>query len=336
MKKTLGLILLILLLGGAAWYLTQNKQKDNMPVSTSLYAIDDINRVYTAGLVYPDGKKVKLERTPKGWLFNGQKANESVIMTLLNTIRKQRILYATPASLKPTMLESLAIKKIKVELYDKDKQLLQKFYVGAPANDGNSTFFIKEGSNEPHLVGITGFVGTIGSIYNRPMSDWINKTIFKLEPKDITTVSLEYPNMKNRSFHLTHDGQNYTVKPFYAITPQINKDLKLGAGETFLGFFHKIGAEAYEPNIELRDSLTNLVPFLTLTLSEKDNKKHIAKFYPFVPMGTSMDELTGKDRDSSSPLGVNRYYVITEDNKCYLTQHRVIGKILWRYQNFFD
>jgi len=337
MKKTFGLLLLLLLLGGATWYLTKTKQKDAMPVSTSLYAIDDINRVYTVGIIYPNGTKVKLERKGDKWLFNGKKANKSIIYTLLNTVKKQRILYATPASLKETMLHSLATNKVKVELYDKDKHILQKFYVGAPANDGNSTFFIKEDSNEPHLVGVPGFVGTIGNIYRRPVTDWNDKTVYEFNPDDIESVSIEYPNMKSRSFILKRNGNDFQVQPFYDITPRINKKLKLGAGKTFLGFFKKIGAEFYEPNIQLRDSLKQLVPFAILTLTEKNKQQHTSKFYPFLPQGiASIEDLPAKDRDPNSPLGVNRYFVITEEDACLLTQHRVIGKVLWQYKDFFD
>ena len=336
MNKTLLLVLLLLALGAGAWYITKSDKKDNMPASTSLYAIDDISVVYKAGLIYPDGRKVKLERTKDGWLYNGQKGNESVINTLLNTIKKQRILYATPASLKQTMLKSLATKKVKVELYDKNDQLLQLFYVGAPSNDGNSTYFIKEGSNEPHLVGIPGFVGTIGSNYNRPEYDWINKIVVQQRPEDITKVSLEYPNMKSRSFKLTRKGNQFDVTPFYTFTPKATKAPKLGASKTFLSFFEKIGAEAYEDNIALRDSLNRLTPFATLTYQEK-NHEHLLKFYPFIPPNTGgIEYLLAKDRDPTSPIGVNRYFVINEDNDCFTTQHRVIGKLLWKYTDFFE
>jgi len=337
MKKTLLLLLLLLALGAGAWYVTQKDKKNQMPASTSLYAIDDISRVYKAGLIYPDGRKVKLERTKDGWLYNGRKGNESVINTLLNTVKKQRILYATPASLKPTMLKSLATTKVKVELYDKDDQLLQLFYVGAPGNDGNSTYFIKEDSNEPHLVGIPGFVGTIGSIYNRPAQDWVNKIVVHQKPENITEVSLEYPNMKNRSFKLAQKDGDFVVTPFYDFTPKSTKPPKLGAIKTFLSFFEKIGAEAYEPNVSLRDSLNTLVPFATLDYKVKNQEAHRLKFYPYIPEGAAgIEYLLAKDRDPSSPIGVNRYFVIDENNDCFLTQHRVIGKLLWKYADFFE
>lgn len=337
MKKTILLLLLLLVLGAGAWYATKTEKKDSMPVSTSEYAIDEISRVYKAGLIYPDGRKVKLERTKDGWLYNGQKGNESVINTLLNTVRKQRILYATPTSMKETMLKSLATNKVKVELYDKNDQLLQLFYVGAPANDGNSTYFIKEGSNEPHLVGVPGFVGTIGSNYNRPEADWINKILFQYQPNDIKSVDIEYPNHKNWSFKLARKGNDFEVTPFYEITPKITRKPRVGAGKTYLTFFEKIGAEAYEPNIELRDSLNRLVPFATLTMVDKNNTKHLAKVYPYIPPGVgSINNLLAKDRDPNSPIGVNRYFVINEDNNCYMTQHRVFGKLLWQYPTFFE
>ncbi len=337
MKKTILLLLLLLALGAGAWYVKKSDKKNQMPASTSLYAIDDISRVYKAGLIYPDGKKVKLERTKDGWLYNGRKGNESVINTLLNTVKKQRILYATPASLKQTMLKSLATNKVKVELYDKDDQLLQLFYVGAPGNDGNSTYFIKEGSNEPHLVGVPGFVGTIGSNYNRPEQDWINKIVVKQQPDNITEVSLEYPNLKNHSFKLARKGEQFEITPFYDFTPKLSKSPKLGAGKTFLSFFEKIGAEAYEPNLQLRDSLLNLVPFATLKYKEKSQKEHVLKFYPYIPQGVAgIEYLLAKDRDSNSPIGVNRYFVIDENKDCFMTQHRVIGKLLWKYADFFE
>ena len=337
MKKTLLLILLLLVLGAGAWYITTTAKKDQMPSSTSLYAIDDISQVHKAGLVYPDGRKVKLERTQKGWLYNGQKGNESVINTLLNTVKKQRILYVTPSSLKQTMLKSLATNKVKVELYDKDDQLLQLFYVGAPSNDGNSTYFIKEDSNEPHLVGIPGFVGTIGSNFNRPDHDWVNKIVLQQRPENISEVSLEYPNMKNRSFKLSRKNDQFEITPFYDFTPKTTKGAKLGAGKTFVSFFEKIGAESYEPKVELRDSLNKLIPFATLTYKEKNQTEHILKFHPFIPPGAGgIEYLLAKDRDPNSPIGVNRYFVIDENNDCYMTQHRVIGKLLWQYPNFFE
>lgn len=336
MKKTLLLAFLLFALGATAWYVLKSDKKDNMPASTSLYSIDDIQRVYKAGLIYPDGRKVKLERTKDGWLYNGRKGNESVINTLLNTIKKQRILYATPSSLKQTMLKSLATNKVKVELYDKNDQLLQLFYVGAPSNDGNSTYFIKEGSNEPHLVGIPGFVGTIGSNYYRPEHDWVNKIIVRQPIDNIISVSLEYPNMKSNSFKLSKKDGKFEITPFYDFTTKATTP-KLGAAKTFLSFFEKIGAEAYEPHVGQRDSLNTLTPFATLIYTEKDQTVHTLKFHPFIPPGArSIEFLLAHDRDPNSPIGVNRYFVINENNDCYMTQHRVIGKLLWSYSSFFE
>lgn len=336
MKRTLLLLLILLLLGGIAWYtINKNNVKDNMPVSNSLYAIDDISRVYTAGIIYPNGRKVKLEKTNAGWLYNGKKANIRTVNTMLNTVKKLRVLYATPEAAKENILKSLATNKVKIELYDKNNKPLQIFYMGAPGNDGNSTYFIKEGSNEPHLVGVPGFTGTIGINFKRPEADWIDKTIIAIPTKKVQTVSVEYPNLKSRSFKFEQKDNGFDVIPFYSSTPKINGKHRLGSDRTFTSFFNRIEAEAVLSE-KLIDSLNNLVPFATLQVKTTEGQETTIHFHPFIPEGVDgLDNLPSDDRDPNSPIGTNRYYALV-DNRCLLTQHRVVGKILWAYWEFFE
>ena len=331
------LLLLLAVLAGIAWYVKSNNTGNAMPVSQSTYAIDDISRVYQFGMIHPDGRKEIIKRTPDGWTYNGRKANTRTVNTFLNTVKKLRILYATPTSMKENMLKSLAINKVKVELYDKNMKPLQIFYVGTTANDGNSTFFIKENSNEPHLVGVPGHVGAIRILLIHPESDWYDKTVFDIPQEKIQSVSLEYPNMRNRSFVLTREGNDFSIRPFYPTTPKIQKPMKPEAGRSYFSSFQNLIAEAYEDHPVLRDSLSRLVPFATLTLKEKDGKVHVAKYYPYYPPDvTDPDRLPAKDRDPNSPIGVNRYFLINENNDCLLTQHRVVGRVLRAYGDFFQ
>ncbi len=336
MKRTIILLLILTLLGGITWYTLQNKPKDAMPVSTSSYAIDDISKIYLTGITYPNGRKDILKREEGGWTYNGEKANQNVVNNMLNTVKRLRILYATPESARLTMLKSLATNKVKVEFYDQDHNPLQIFYVGEPSTDGNSTYFIKEGSNEPDLVGIPGFTGSIGGYFKKPASDWKNLIIFNLSPDKIKSISLEYPSFKNKSFKLTHDDNKFSVTPFYPINLPTTKPYKKGCFKTYLSFFEKIQAEALEPNIKLRDSLNKRTPFATITLNQTGNEVHTIQFHPYVPEGSTLETLPDQHRDKYSLLGVNRYFVINEDNECFLTQQRVIGKVLWTYQDFFN
>ncbi len=335
MKKTTLLVFLVIALAAVAWY-TVAKQKDTrMPASLATYAIDDVSRVYKFGLVYPDGKKIRLVRTPDGWMYNGRKANQSTVNTFLNTVKQLRILYATPKSMKQTMLKSLATNRVKVEIYDKNNKLLQKFYVGARAQDGNSTYFIKENSNEPHLVGVPGHVGSIRPNLIRPEdSDWIDKTIFAYRPDDIRSVSVEYPRIQNRSFKVSRQNGDYKVSPFYPGTPVINQPPIRHAVEDYLAFYRRIVAEAYVPDQSIPDSLNHLGPFAIIRL-DTENGTHTVRYYPYLPKGYSLENVPPADRDPHSPIGVNRYFAVNENGDCYITQHRVGGKILWQYPDFF-
>ncbi|MDX1911631.1 MAG: hypothetical protein SFV22_09120, partial [Saprospiraceae bacterium] len=75
MNRTLLLILLFLLLGGAAWYaLSTQKNKTGSQVSWDMdFAVkntDEIGKIFIADR---RGRTATIERTEKGWMYNGDK-----------------------------------------------------------------------------------------------------------------------------------------------------------------------------------------------------------------------------------------------------------------------
>ena len=331
-KQNIILLALFLILGSAtAWYLAKAGEKKSSDSWERAFAVPDIGRVHKIFIADRRGNTTTLERSGKGWIYQGKyPANPHVMKELLHTIQRLEIYYLPAKAAVPTMVNDLATRGIKVELYDRNDNKLKAYYLGSSTADGVGTYAIMENSEHPYVVYNPSIRGSIVGLFMLRGDDWRDKTVIREEPGQITYVSIEYPKQQNQSFVLERKGEGqYEVRPFYDFTPRIDKQLNRSVVEHYLQGFRQIGAEAYENALkeERKESILSSLPFAVITIHNEGGKETILRLFP---IETEVDR-----RPDGTTAIVERYHVDWNGQDLMLMQHNLLKKILWGYPSFF-
>lgn len=340
MKRTLILLVVFLLLGGGAfWYLSTDDKRNKMTLASSDrdFALEDMSQLHKIFIAGRKGERTTLVRDGEGgWnVEGGGTANPQVVAPLLEVIKNVRIKYKPSDNALQNMVNVLATQGKKVELYDKEGNLLKAYYIGGATADERGTYIIMDGAEQPYVAEIPGISGNISVRFNRYGDEWRDKTLFSEKVEDIKYLSVEYPKQKNQSFILEAEGSDYKVKPFYDITPEIQRPFKEGSVEAYLVNFESVGAEAFRNQHSGRDSILQTIPFCSITLVNTDEDTTRTVFYPIIKEKvTTQDRKTGEYVTTGGYL--DRYFVLRNRQDFMLAQHLVMEKLFWGYGSFYQ
>jgi len=334
MNKTLSLLVLFILLGGMTfWYLNRGAdERTTLSGWDRDFKVEDTDQIYKIFLADRQGERITLERRSDDWLYNGQwKARANAMENLLDAVSRLEMQFKPPLAMVDGMVRDLATNGIKVELYDRQGELIKAYYVGGATADERGTYVIREGAEQPYVAHLPGWVGNLRFRYNLKGDDWRDKSLFDLDPAAIREVAVEYPKQKNKSFRVEQSAGAYLVRPFYDITPTIDEEPVRGLVSAFLTGFESLGAEAFENSNPRRDSVRQLVPFSIITVTDQQGARRSVRLFPILPKRGPFDSppLEGADV-------VERYFADVSNGDFMLVQHRVVKKILWAYPFFFE
>ena len=330
MNRTLLLVALFLVLGGIAWYALSNKKNQTSShVSWDMnFAVTNTEAIGKIFIADRRGRTATLEPKGKVWYYNGKfPARPTAIQTLLETISQMNVLNIPPNGAIPGMIKELAAEGIKVEIYDRNNKNLKTYYVGGITNDERGTVLMMDGSEQPYIVHIPGFIGQIRMRFLFGDDEWRDRAIFREKPEEIQSVAIEYPQRKNESFRLEKTGEaTYDIQPFFSTTSPAQSPRRKGVAEAYLVQFESLVAEAFESENPLRDSVKALVPFVILKVKKTDGAEKTVRFWPV--------EIENR-RDNGQPF-VSRYFTDVNNEDFMLTQDRVFGPLFRGYEFFFE
>lgn len=341
MKNTLLLLLVFVLLGGGTyWFMNQEKTETKSTVVgwDREFAVKDIDRIQKIFLADRNGTTTTLTRNgDKGWVYNGKyRARPNAIQNLLDAISRVEMRYKPADAAVPGAITALSTHGIKVELYDDEQAVpFKTYYVGGTTQDERGAFMIMENAEQPYVVSIPSWEGNIRFRYSLAGEEWRDRTIFKEDVDNIKAVSIEYPRQKNKSFKIERqDNGDFTVSPFYDITPKIQKEVNQGSVEAFLVGFESLVAEDFKNEIPERDSISRLVPFTLIKLTTTDDVEQEVRLFPIVKSGSFYDAKTGNPVLNQD--FVDRYHAdVKATGDFMMVQNRVFEKVFWAYDMFF-
>ena len=324
-------LLLVLLLGATSFYYFSDKNYTSSSKETGDWVMhvenpDDIHRIFIADR---QGGKADIRRQKGGyWKYNNKyNANPNVVANVLDAVTRIRLQSRPSQAAIPNMIKTLSTKSTKVILYDKNDEILKSYYIGGVTPNELGTFMILEGSDNPYIMEIPYAHVSLKQRFFTGDEKWRDKTLIEYSPKDILSVSVEYPTRKNKSFKLSKKNKQWEVVPFYPTTKKIEKTLNTDLVENYLQGFKKLGAETFETRESFLKRETNQRQFCILRLVLRDGSQDEIHFYP-------IQHYT--DGDLTKPEPVTRYLTINSKKDSYLTQHLVFKELFWAYGFFFE
>lgn len=333
MNRTLILLIAVVILGAGAYFLLREEQQG--PVSSMVGADREFSvpreEVYKIFLADRNGNRTTLTRGASGWTYNEKyPARPDAVENLLTAVDKIRMRFKPTQAAFNNMVEDLASNGIKVEVYGKENQLLKAYYIGGATNDERGTYIILEGAEQPYVAEIPSWEGNLRFRYNLTGDDWRDRTIFRLAPEDITSISVEYPKQQNKSFRIDYQDSP-TVMPFYPLTPKIQGSVLPGKLEAYRNNFEKIISSGFNNLNRDREEITQQIPFAIITVETKEGTPQSLQLFPIYDR-PFVDPKTGV---TTQPTDVTAYHGLTHTNDLMMMQSPMVSKILWAYDFFY-
>ena len=323
MKWLVGLTILIASL--CLFIIFQRGEQSDIALSYR-YAVEDIDAIEKIKIDYrlmnPD---IVLEKKSDYWQLNNKyRAREDAIANLLDAIQGIELRFIPRPAGKQTMLKDLATTGTKVEIFGKNDQLIQAYFIGGNTSDDRATFIIKAGTQDPAAVGLAGFEGTIGTRFVMPATQWRDRIVFREIPDQIEELTVDYPAQPLASFALRKQDGEMVAYPLRDDQEMSDLVQKRGAIEAYLQNYKSVGAESILLNKDLTSTLWDTEPFVQISLRRSDHTNYWVRLYPIHvdPAGTVRDQ-------------IERYHLLDSKGDLYLIQHRVFQKLFLDKDFFF-
>ena len=76
---------------------------------------------------------------------------------------------------------------------------MKSYFLGDADLEGTGTSIVMEGSNQPYIVNVPYFEGILSFRFGRPVKEWRDKAVFRLDSEQITKLSIDYPKQKSNN-----------------------------------------------------------------------------------------------------------------------------------------
>lgn len=284
MSRTTLLLLAVLVLGGVS-YLALSGEDAGAKLSEgaaerqfAYSEVEDIHRIYIADR---KGHTTNLTRGGvSGWMVEDKPANENIMKNLLAVAARLEVQSLPAYKAIPNMIESIASHGILVQLFDKEGTKLRGYYIGGATNDNTGNYAIKEGSENPYIVHIPGFTGSVRARINHWDDEWRDKVYWRVDPEQVELFSIEYPRQRNKSFVLERKGEDFQLRPFYE-TGQQTRMVPYQGIEGALAKYERFYVNRYENrDTESIAEAKEQIPFARITIQETGKEAQTMVVYP--------------------------------------------------------
>ncbi len=343
LRTLLMLVILILVSLFTFWFYNQKQESlDTISDIENQFAVKNTRDIGMIFIADRTGKEITLTRSGDHWKVNNRyRARQSAVNLVLEALRDVKVRYTPPNAAVPNIVSQIATRGIKVEVYDQEDELMKAFYIGGTAADGEGTNMMLEGANMPYVAELGAFKGNIGTRFMLETDDWRDRTLFSVKPANLTSVSVEYPRQQGHSFRMLKSEQGeWQVRPFSDLVPPItDRPLSKAKVNAYLMGYERKLAEDYINRHQQRDSILNLVPFAIIQTTETTGEVRSVVLYDYIGTTTGR-EITPETQYVLREQEVSRYYTLRNINDekvdFMISQHRVVGDLLWGYTFFFD
>ena len=273
-----------------------------------------------------------LSRKKDGWYIDDTiKVSSSYMQNLENVLTHMSIQFIPPAPLAKTIITDLNQNGIEVRLYDKKNQILRDYWVGMNTNDERGTAFKMRQGNQPYIMELPLFEGTLRSLFTVTPTMIRDKKIIEVDPANIITITINYPKQTDAGFTLDVSGDKPMISKLTLSetgnTPQPTNDKSV---ENFLSQLNKVAFESYEKENKLRSKVNMQVPFATFDMLLKNGKSYSFKIWPVQWFIENAENEEERERILVSP----RYYYEDSKGEFYIVQERLIKQLLVGYPFF--
>lgn len=332
MKKNIIGLLILMLLGAAAYFAYKHQGSSTLKPALFDFAIEDTAAVTKIFLADKYGRKVLLERMNETeWMMDGTyKARKDMIDVLLKTICRLEMKAPVAEAAHNTIVRLLAGKSVRTEIYMGNKRV-KTYFVGDATNDNMGTYMLMEGSSRPYICHIPGFHGYLTARYVADPLVWRDTEVFANRLPQIAELEIDYHEYPDRSFRATRSKAGV----FQLMT--VNPPLQIAQFDTvelmryLLGYsnIRYEGVQAYDS--QRIDSIVNSRWYYRIKLTEPAGKVRSITTYR-IPADPDAEDFNGK----SMEWDPDQMHAVINGNESeiMLAQYHVFDRLTVDYIRF--
>jgi hypothetical protein len=329
------LLVLILVLGAVAWWLSDRSEPTTLDRPLSDFAIADTSSVTRIFITDQHGATVDLKRTGNGWTLNEVfMAKPSDVSLLLKTFKRVTVKSPVPKASEAMTLRVMGSSAKKVEIYEGGDAPSKIWIVGHGTKDHFGTYMLLEKpglgrSSAPFIMGMTGFTGILGTRFHTKLDDWRSTELLDMDDiRQVAMVEMEMPFAPASSYRIEQfpDGRvsltTIDDRPFPFDTVLVKGAILP---------LKKINFEAIERSLSAsgRDSLVNSTPNHIVRIAQQDGHVDALKFW-YMPY-------TGEEPPFGSPRPLYddlRMHALVQDTLLVVMQRPAWARILQPISGF--
>lgn len=278
MKKILGLLVVVVVLGGIVYWVMQRDQYSTTVLTTADFAISDTAAVGKVVITSTEGDKVTIARGKEGiWMVNDKyRARVDGIDLILKTLHLLEIKHPTPERGREEILRMMAGRHKYVQVFDREGAAMKSYYVGMSTMDEQGTYMLLElpgkGRTEiPYVMTMKSYFGYLYSRFFIDEVDWRDRILFRYNDLDFNRVEVLNHLHPDRSFAIEYKGGNdLSLYEMPENTPIPSFDT--ARIKEYLLLYKKAGCETYDLAFTQaqKDSVLALDPHFEIKVTAND------------------------------------------------------------------
>ena len=156
MKRIIILVLLLIGLSAAAYYLIRENDQKGMVTADRGFSVPDLNEI----------KKIVIQQKK---IMNGKyPVDPGVFVNVEKVLTNVTLLYVPPAGHTNTIMESIKENGIQVDLYEDEDAPIKIFHIGTDLQKSAGTHMVMAGSAQPYVMYLPGLEGGLRSRFEQP------------------------------------------------------------------------------------------------------------------------------------------------------------------------
>jgi hypothetical protein len=256
---------------------------------------------------------VELTLVDNAWYYNNKYfARQQALSMLFSAMSVFQVSSPLSGNARTEVLQALQKDPITVQVFAKDKMI--KEYSICDCKYG--TAMMMSHSSDPFIIEVPNFNGKVTALFRFEEVWWRDRTLFKYQPNQILSVSVEFPYKPQSSFRLLNYGENrFGIKPYKA--DKLITDAKAESIQNYLLGFRDV---AYEKILPHSDSMIHLLqekaPDYIFSLKNTySNETHFCAY----PM------MTDHSKDKTDP---NLFYLIINNKDLAVGKYVVFDPLV--------
>lgn len=209
MNRKLILLIVLLALGGIAWWLARRGNDSTLDQPLTDFAVKDTSRITRIFIANRQGRSVDLRRANNGWWVNGKyRARQPEITTALKTFLRIEVRSPVPKSSEAMVLRTMAGASIRVEIYEGGDEPSKSWIIGHATKDHFGTYMVLEKPDEgrssaPFIMGMGGFIGVLNTRFPVAEDNWRSSRVYNYRDlHDLAAVEVLHLGRPSESYRI--------------------------------------------------------------------------------------------------------------------------------------